>query len=289
MTINPQNAMATPCGASPQEFGVLYFVDENPAFGEMLAVSLESLRRFHPEWPVRIVRVPSRPQPLWLKTYRWLSFWKRAKRQARFGQDTGIIARKVEAVTGSPFATTLYLDVDTVILRPLDDVVARARQADVLVTPLPWKQFRARAPWQPPSWPYLMSGVFLYSRHFAETFSTYLATRFPAGIADIPMTDMFVFSLLCHTERAGLRVVEDARLQLDVLNLAPLLGTEAFPRRDGLLDLAWSRIGEFGVFHYNEFKPRYLQRVRETWGLTGRAGWATAQVVEAPAVRATAR
>ena len=251
-----------------REFGVLYFCDDNPAFQRMAAMSVESLRRFHPDWPVELVRVPSTRIPLWKKTYRLASFWKRQRRHARAGQDKRIIANKAEIMLATPFRLTLYLDVDTIVMRPLDRLLELARSSDVVVTRLPWKRYRRVADWQPESWPFVMAGVMFHSRRFNALYRGYIE-RFGSRIIELPTSDQIVVSLACHMEADNLKISYEPDLQIDVLNLAQHLGTDEYPRVGEYIDLRHGGLRRFHIFHYNEYKPQYMQQIRDVWGIEG--------------------
>lgn len=249
-----------------QAFGVLYLVDRNPLFRRMLQVSMESLRRVHPDWPVQVIETPSPPVGPLRALYRRATWWKRARREARAGQDVRVLAAKAEAWLQSPFEQTLFLDADTVVLRSLEALRARAQSADVLACPLPWKQYQALEPWQPASFPYLMSGAVFYNRRFADAYRGVLR-RIRTPVAALPTGDQFVFSLTVALAPPALRVQLEPSLQLDVINMRQHAGGEALPLVAGDLDLRWPGLERFHVFHYNDRKPQYLDRIRTVWGL----------------------
>ena len=87
-------------------------------------------------------------------------------------------------------------------------------------------------------------------------------------VAALPTQDQYVVSLVCRAARYVLDVVTDPSLQIDVLNAARHLGVTELPTRAGLLDPAAESVASFHVFHYNEQKPDYLERVREGRGDT---------------------
>ncbi len=249
-----------------EQFGVLYFVDGNPAFREMLRISIESLRRFHPEWPIEVIERPSFPVPLWKQVYRGVSFWKWHRRRDRAHQDARVIAAKAEAMLNTPFETTLYLDVDTIVMRPLDAYRRRALQADVLATPLDWKRYQGLADWQPASFPVVMAGLSFYNRRFVDAYRPYV--RRLAPIADrLPSMDQYIFSLACEMESSRLEIMKDRDFQFDVINAAQHAGTPDYPRIDRCVDLKWPGLERFHVFHYNEHKPQYLRQIKQVWGL----------------------
>ncbi len=255
------------------DFGVLYLVDQNPHFLRMLDVSLQSLRRFHPDWPVEIRRLESLPVPFWKRLYRRVSFWKIDKRRARGFQDTRIIGRKAQAMAATPFRHTLFLDADTVVMKPLDDLRRRAQGADVLVTALPWKSYSGVEDWQPKSFPYLCSGVVFYSRRFAEEYRPYVE-RLAPRVESLPTLDQYVFSLACHLESSRLKILLEPSLQIDVINLDQHLEERECPRHGGIVDLSCESLQDFHVFHYNEDKDRYLEEIGKKWDLTPGSGLA---------------
>lgn len=249
------------------DFGVLYLVDDNPAYRRMLDVSIQSLKRFHPDWPIHVVEVPSPPVGIARHIYRKFSFWKMAKRRARAGQDVRVIGDKIATMLGSPFQSTLYLDVDTVVMRPLTEMHARASQSDVLVTPLPWKHYSRVEAWQPASWPYMMAGVIFFGERFKNIYRQY-QLRLNHSLSRLPTQDQFVFSLACHNERGRMTVAEAPRFQVDVLNVDHHLGNTVKRNRDGCIDIREERLQEFHVFHYNDHKPSYLKQIEAVWGLS---------------------
>ena len=248
--------------ALQSRFGILYFCDDNPHYRRMLAYSMASLRRFHPDWPVTVIDVPSPPVPLWKHLCRALSFWKWQKRRERAGQDVRVIARKARCMLDSPYETTLYLDVDTIVLRPLEAFRQQAETCDLVITPLPWKQYARRADWQPEHWPYVMAGVCFYNRRFLDVYQHYV-DRFGSTIADLPSQEQFVLSLACHEAADQLRIRYDPMLQLDVLNLDHHLATSEYPRCGDAIDLSAESLQDFAVFHYNHHKDDYMAQIAQ--------------------------
>ncbi len=242
-------------------FGVLYFCDDNPEFRKMLALSIASLRRFHPDWPVTVMDVPSPRVPLWKHIYRLLSFWKWQDRRDRAGQDVRVIAAKAQCMLDSPYDVTLYLDVDTIVLRPLDDFRKRAELCDLLICPLPWKQYAKQADWQPDHWPYVMAGVCFFNRKFVGIYREYVQ-RFGETIAALPSQEQFVMSLVCYLENDRLNMDYSGSLQIDVINLDQHLGHSDYPRRGTCLDLSREPLERFAIFHYNHFKSDYMAQVK---------------------------
>jgi hypothetical protein len=253
---------------SQSEFGVLYFLDENPAFQKMARMSIQSLKRFHPDWPVRVITIPSAHVPLWKKIYRFVSFWKRGKRLARAGQDQRIVASKAEIMVNTPFRHTLYLDVDTIIMSPLNELREEALKCDVLITPMHWKSYARREEWQPPSWPYTMAGVMFFNDRFVSVYKKYIELL-NEDISNLPTTDQFLVSLTCHLEPENLKISYRPDFQLDVLNLSNHLGEEDYPKVGECVDLTHDGLKNFYVFHYNEYKPQYMDQISKVWGITG--------------------
>ena len=249
------------------EFGILYFCDQNPTYRRMLQMSLASLKRYHPNWPVEVVQVTSPPTPLWKKLYRMGSFWKWEKRRNRAGQDVRVIATKANIMLNTPFRHTLYLDVDSFVMRPLDDIRDKLMSADVVITPLPWNTYTRNADWQPASWPYMMAGIMGFSQHFVDVYSGYVS-RFTDTIAKLPTQEQFIVSLCCEMEAKRLKIIKSPHLQLDVIDMEQHLGTSDFPTVDGGIDLSWNGLKDFYIFHYNEFKPMYMKQIQELVSLS---------------------
>ncbi len=248
-----------------RDFGVLYFVDNNPLFRQMMAASIQSLRRFHPDWPIKVIECPPFRISLWKKAYRTLSFWRNKKRLDRGNWDVRVIAAKADAMLNSPFRHTLYLDSDTIIMRSLDTLREKAMQADVLVTPLPWKRYKRSEGWQPKTFPYLMAGLNFYNHRFVTVYREYVS-RFDRATVKLPTMDQFIFSLACEMESSRLNIIHEPTMQIDVINAAEHLGTHWYPRRGECMDLEWDGLSRFHIFHYNEFKHQYMRQIKEVWG-----------------------
>lgn len=244
-----------------QEFGVLYFYDDNPVYKQMAEMSIATLEKWHPDWPVEVVQIPSLSTPLWKKIYRAGSFWKWQKRRNRAGQDIRIIAQKAEIMLNSPFEHTLYLDADTIVLRPLDDIRNMMANSDVVITPLPWKTYTRNASWQPESWPYMMAGVMGYNKTFIKTYAQYV-TRFGDTISTLPSQEQYIVSLCCEMESSSLDIRKKKNLQIDVLNLKEHLGTDSYPRFGEAIDISFNNLQEFYIFHYNEYKNLYIEQIK---------------------------
>lgn len=247
------------------DFGVLYFVDENPEFNKMLKMSIQSLKRFHPDWPIHIVKCTSYAVPTWKKAYRFISFWKRKKRFDRAGQDIRVYKDKLEAWMKTPFNKTLFLDVDTIVMRPLHKMKKQADNVDVMLTPLNWKKYQGIEIWHPKTFPYLMSGVVFYNSTFLNIYKKY-ADRMATSIYKLPTGDQYVFSMACELEASEIEIMHEPSLQVDVINIVQHLGTDEFPRLGECLDLTWEGLSRFHVFHYNEYKPQYMQQIKDVWG-----------------------
>ena len=156
-------------------------------------------------------------------------------------------------------------------MRPLDDLRRRAQEADVLVTPMPWKSYAGVEEWQPRSFPYLNSGIVFFSRGFVEKYRPYVE-RLASRIESLPTFDQYIFSLACHLESESLKIILEPSLQIDVINLDQHLDGAEYPLAGGVLDQAYERLREFHVFHYNEDKDRYLREIGRKWGLAPRSG-----------------
>ena len=243
------------------EFGILYFCDQNPTYQRMLQMSLASLKRFHPDWPVEIVQVASPPTPLWKKLYRLGSFWRWTKRRARAGQDVRVIAAKANIMLNSPFQHTLYLDVDSYVMRPLGNIRDMLMSADVVITPLPWKSYIRNADWQPERWPYMMAGIMGFNKHFVKVYSEYVS-YFDDSIEKLPSQEQYIVSLCCEMEAQNLKIMKSPHLQIDALNIEQHLGVNHFPMVNGCINLLWNGIKDFYIFHYNEHKPQYMQQIQ---------------------------
>lgn len=249
------------------DFGVVYYTDENPHYQRMLGASIASLKRFHPEWPIKVFTIPTPKSSLLRNMYRSLTPWKNVKRRQRCGQDMRTIARKTDIVLSSPFKNTLYLDVDTIVMNSLDSIKEWIEQYDLIITSLPWKSYQRTSEWQPETWPYVMAGVFAYNERFRNLYEK-MVTRFggSAGIAKLYNTDQYVLSLLCNLHKDDLRIKYWPDLQIDVVNIPQHLRGEEFRTIDGHCDIRSASLRRFHIFHYNDFKPAYMKQIREFWG-----------------------
>ena len=247
-------------------FGVLYFVDQNASFQQMLRASVESLRRFHPDWPVHIIDRSCYHVPWWKRAYRKVSYWKWSDRFARSNQDYRMVSAKNEAFGQTPFDLTLFIDADTIIMRPLDELRRKAESCDVLANPFPWCQYRGLEPWQPESFQHLNSGVVFYNRRFIDVFRRY-AERTKHTLGRLH-ANQFTFSLACEMERTFLQIGLDTSIQVETMNLSKTLGREDYPRIGDLIDLRWEGLSRFHVFHYNgPHKAEYLALIKQLWNL----------------------
>jgi len=248
------------------DFGVLYFVDDNPGYQRMLRASIESLRRFHPDWPVKVIAQRCYHVPLWKRIYRGVSVWKWSARHARSNMDYRVICAKNEAFCQTPFELTLFIDADTVIMRPLDTLRRQAEGHDVLANPFPWCQYQGLEPWQPTTFQHLNSGVIFYNRRFIDVFREYSErTKHTLGRYH---ANQFTFSLACEMEKERLRIGLDSSIQVETMNLAKILQTGGYPRVGDLIDLRWEGLSRFHVFHYNgPHKAEYLALIKQLWNL----------------------
>ncbi len=249
-------------------FGVIYVVDDNPAYLTMMRMSIESLRRFHPDWPIEVLKFPSpRISPL-RRLFRFGTFWRREKRRQRAGQDARMFYIKLFSWFDSPFDSTFFLDVDTIVRKPLDTYRADGERHDLLLCSLPWKYYEPIALGQPERIPYQMVGVVFYNRRFLKVYRRYALTL-AERLRDHPMPDQFLVSLICQSERKSLSIRQEPHLQMDVLNAAHHFGTGAYQQVGRCVDLNYSGLNPFHVFHYNEMKPEYMAQIRRTWGIRG--------------------
>jgi hypothetical protein len=253
--------------SSQQNFGVLYFHDSNPEFKRMERMSIRSLRRFHPDWPIHIAKCPTPRKSLLRTCYRAVSFWRRKARFDRANQDVRVIAEKAKVMLNSPFKITLYLDVDTIVMRPLDELMKRACSCDVLITPLSWLQYRCFEEGQPETWPELMAGVLFYSQHFISIYRSYIE-RYANLIPKLPTQEQIILSLACHQDASRLNVFTDSMLQFDVLNAHRHLGRSDYPRVGECVDLSNPELQRFHIFHYNDKKPQYMKQIQNVWGIS---------------------
>jgi hypothetical protein len=227
----------------------------------MAEMSIATLKKWHPDWPVEVVQIQSLSTPLWKKVYRAGSFWKWQKRRNRAGQDIRIIAQKAEIMLNSPFEQTLYLDADTIVLRPLYEIRDIMIDSDVVITPLPWKNYTRNADWQPESWPYMMAGVIGFNKTFVNIYSQYV-DRFGDTISKLPSQEQYIVSLCCEMESDNLNIRKIKNLQIDVLNLKGHLRTEDYPKFGNGIDLSWTGLNDFYIFHYNEHKNSYIEQIK---------------------------
>jgi hypothetical protein len=248
------------------DYGVVYYTDENPLFKKMLGASIASLRRFHPDWPVKVFTIPTPECSLVRKIYRKLTPWKNVKRYERCGQDSRVNARKIDILFQTPFKYTFFLDVDTIVMSPMNELSEWIKNYDAIIAPLSWKMYERTASWQPQRWPYIMSGVFTYNNKFSKLLHD-LVIRFGGtkAIAKLHNTDQRVISLLCHSNENVLKIKYWPDFQIDTANLEQHLGTSNYPKIDGKIDIRSLMLRRFRIFHYNEFKPAYMEQIRKFW------------------------
>jgi len=255
--------------AENQDFGVLYVVDDNPGYEKMLEVSMQSIDDFHPDWPRKVIRIPLPKASFSERLRRSGAFWTWRQRYNRLGQDKRFYKAKAASVINSPFRTTLFLDVDTVIRKPLDVMREKALHCDALFTGLPWKKYPGIAADLPREIPYVMSGVFFYNRRYADLCRPYFdrfADRLHERVNGMTIGDQFVFSLVCTMESHRLNIQFEPNLQMDVVNARQHFETDHLPMKGKCIDLSWAALDPFFVFHYNEYKPQYLDQIKQCWG-----------------------
>jgi len=251
------------------DFGVIYLVDENPAFQKMMRLSIKSLIKFHPDWQIHVFKTQSPPISLIRKIYRAISFWKWKERANRANQDIRVMITKPEYMLNSPFRHTLFMDVDTVLMRPLDRLLQQSQDYDVMVTAMPWKQYRGFQTWQPKTFRMINSGVMFYNENFKKTYSEYVKKLLPyAGKGFGKEDDQYMLSMTCYMEQNNLKICLEPTLQIDAMNVDQHLGTSEYPKKDGVLDLRYEGLKKFHIFHYNgPHKRQYIQQIKEVWGL----------------------
>lgn len=235
-----------------REFGVLYFVNKNPGYKEMMDYSIRSIKKFHPDWEIEIIESESYSTPIWIKAYRALSFWKWSARKKRSNMDIRVILDKALAMLDSPFENTLYIDVDTVVLKSLSSYKELLNNYDVIATPLSWKMYNGFDTWHPVTFPMVMAGVVFYNNKFKTEYSKYVEALYKfSGQKFDKGDDQYIFSMACELEKNNLNILLDPYLQIDAMNLAQHLGNNYRHNKDGVLDLTCKEIQKFHIFHYN--------------------------------------
>ncbi len=249
------------------DFGVVYYTDENPQFKRMLSASIASLKRFHPDWPVKVFTIDTPKSSIVRKAYRKLTPWKNIKRRERCGQDCRVNARKIDILDQTPFKHTFFLDVDTIVMSPMNELLEWITAYDAVIAPLPWAIYKRTDTWQPERWPFIMSGVFVYNDKFKELLRN-LVRDFGGveAIAKLHNTDQRVISLLCYLHERDLKIKYWPEFQIDTVSLDRHLGISSYPKIDGKIDIRSPLLERFRIFHYNEFKPAYMEQIRKFWG-----------------------
>lgn len=246
-----------------REFGVYYMHDENPYYHEMCLVSIESLRQLHPDWNIEIRRTASFKIQWWRRIYRFLTPWKNHLRDNRAGQDTRMFVEKAKLLTQSPFRSTLFLDVDTVVRNSLFQYQLDALNYDLVVCAIPWLKYYGIDDSMPNEWPGVNVGVMFYSEKFSALYADYLK-RYERKLNQIDMVDQYFVSLICHVHNNELKIKYEPYLQLDVIDAHHHIGDMKYHVSNGLLDLSDNFVKKYAVFHYNEYKKQYLQLWKES-------------------------
>jgi hypothetical protein len=241
-----------------EKFGVLYFYDENPRYHQMCQLSIQSLKQFHPDWPIEVVRTKSFKIQWWRKIYRMLTPWKKDLRYNRAGQDPRMFIEKAKALCSSPFEKTFFLDVDTIITKPMNDFKDLAESNDYIVCAIPWLKYYGLDDTMPKEFPAVNVGVMFYSEKFSEKYNYYI-TKYKDLLSQIAMVDQYFASLICYIHSDELRISTVPNLQIDVVDAHYHLDDDNYHWKNGLLDVCDKRIRDFHVFHYNEYKPQYTQ------------------------------
>lgn len=246
-----------------KKFGVYYLYDQNPYYHEMCLVSIASLKKIHPDWEIEVMRTKSFSIQWWRKIYRFLTPWKNHLRRNRAGQDTRMFVEKAKLLTKSPFETTLFLDVDTIIRKPLDHFKELSATTDLIICPIPWLKYEGIDETMPKQWPAVNVGVMFFSEKFSRLYEKYIQ-QYHDQLHRIDMVDQYFASLICHLHRDELNIQYAPHLQIDVVDAHHHLNDEKYHVKHGLLDMNDSKVLDFHIFHYNEYKRQYIDLIKNT-------------------------
>jgi hypothetical protein len=200
--------------------GISYCINNSRPYRQMLDVSVRSLERVHRGVNREISQLHAGGD--WLDSIRWhcgstLEHWVR---KLTVGDDYAkkarhkAMAEKIRLFSNPPFEHTLFIDCDTIVLRPLTAVFdALAAGADVVVQA--WKPedyYGTCPPFTTEPFRRYNSGVVGFSQAFAKDYAA-IVQSCTLDIAGLHDQDQYVFSQLLHQIDKS-RVVELPHLQI---------------------------------------------------------------------------
>ena len=201
---------ATDAPAKPR-IGALYTVNAAKHYVDMLELSKQSLLKFHPDLPVKVVTL-SAPTDIY-ERIRWFA-GTRVERKLRklFGSKgqamesrNACLAERLAVLADPPFERTLFIDNDTVVVRPMDDLFDLAQNCDVVVqTPKSGRKYPPIGEHYPKEMPISNAGVYLFSKAFGQALAK-AAADCPLDVTGLPDGDQFLFNQIVHGD-SDLRV-----------------------------------------------------------------------------------
>ena len=251
------------------DVGVLYCVNSARNYRLMLDLSIRSLKRFHPGWPVKVVELQTGTD---IYDLIWWFAGGQAVHIARkvlgrlvshedpIGARVRAMADKIEPFARPPFAKTLYLDCDTFILRPLSglmdimdgqvDIIVNESDASIFYEPV--------AGYTDRQVPRVNSGVAVLSPRFGRLFRPYVEAC-PIPLSHLLEPDQYLLNY-CLADCEELRTSYVPDLQLD--NSFRGRQRSGVETAEDVLELVCAGEVDACVFHYIARKRNCYRRLR---------------------------
>ena len=183
---------------------VVYAVNDAPHYRKMMDLSIRSWKRFHPEWSLEVITLPSANTVL--DSTRWrlgstaqgiaeLALQTLAGKKAKAVRNT-TFAEKLDVFLKLNYDRTLFLDCDTYVMRPLDDLAASLDNGyDVVVQKNEGLTYEPQKQLGTSSFPVINSGVFFASPIFSKTMIEY-AAKCTTSLSELWESDQYPPELL---------------------------------------------------------------------------------------------
>ena len=246
--------------------GIAYCVNDSRPYRRMLDTSIQSFKRFNESWPIEVVKLSagtdlfgtirwhlgSRAEAM---TRRWIG--DRSGREAR----KNAIAEKIRLFSDPPFEKTLFVDCDTIILRPLAGLFETIRtDVDVVVQQwMPGEFYSPAPPFTTQRFRRFNSGFVYFTRAFSERCRD-CVRGCEVDIVNLHDQDQYVFSRVLELIEPA-RVFEHTTLQLT--NRPSELNSLGFGGQATALKKIVVDRSDYFFYHYVYKKKASLANIRQ--------------------------
>ena len=250
---------------SGQKVYIVYAVNDAPHYRSMMDLSIRSWKRFHPDWQLEVITLPSTNTVL--DTTRW-HFGSRVEAmvgralRAVSGQVANrntAFAEKMEVFMKLKYERTLFMDCDTYVLRPLDDLAALIDAGSDVVAQRAGREVYHFGEHQ---FSKINSGVFFGSIRLFQTMMAYVH-QCPISLTDHAESDQYFFSYCLHVA-PELKISYVDNLQVPNSILPPkLFGADQV--YEAVKKIADNPVRP-GVFHYIFQKRKFFDALLKLEG-----------------------